>query len=38
MVTAFKFGVLIPMPREGFYCYYMDEAYFSAKDYLKSKN
>ena len=38
MVTAFKFGVLIPMPREGLYCYYMDEAYFTAKDHLKSED
>lgn len=34
LVSAFKFGVMIPMPREGFYCYYMDEVYFSAKKHL----
>jgi hypothetical protein len=37
IVVAFKFGVLIPMPREGLYCYYLDEAYFITKDYFESK-
>ncbi len=35
IVIGFKFGVLIPMPREGVYCYYLDQLYFFMSDFLK---
>ena len=38
LVIAFKFGVLLPMPREGFYCYYAEEAYFTAREFLFPRN
>ena len=38
LVIAFKFGVLLPMPREGFYCYYAEEAYFNARELLFPRN
>ncbi len=35
IVIGFKFGVLIPMPREGFYCYFLDEIYYFISGLLK---